>query len=299
MIIIIIFFVSFITFFTIYYTCYLKFFLDKNFIKRNKTNINISVIDNSNLYLNTSSITRIDNININKKKNQKDDVQYFLKEMFERNYMDLVEKNILNKNDDVENINNDDLIYFHNEYIFLNINNDINIKKNNKNNKKITNNRNIANDLYNDLDINSESERNLIKKEKEIDIIKKDKNKNNIELDIKDIENLNKIFYHSYFILFSTISVLIISVSLNLIVSNNNKLYFLLLYFLFGFELIGNFAIYHLFVKDIKNQEYKNLKVISNLEKITNKKSKKIKFDLIKQLSIKNRLKDFLYLSDE
>ena len=34
MIIIIIFFVSFITFFTIYYTCYLKFFLDKNFIKR-------------------------------------------------------------------------------------------------------------------------------------------------------------------------------------------------------------------------------------------------------------------------
>ena len=299
MIIIIIFFVSFITFFTIYYTCYLKFFLDKNFIKRNKTNINISVIDNSNLYLNTSSITRIDNININKKKNQKDDVQYFLKEMFERNYMDLVEKNILNKNDDVENINNDDLIYFHNEYIFLNINNDINIKKNNKNNKKITNNRNIANDLYNDLDINSESERNLIKKEKEIDIIKKDKNKNNIELDIKDIENLNKIFYHSYFILFSTISVLIISVSLNLIVSNNNKLYFLLLYFLFGFELIGNFAIYHLFVKDIKNQEYKNLKVISNLEKITNKKSKKIKFDLIKQLSIKNRLKDFLNLSDE
>ncbi len=299
MIIIIIFFVSFITFFTIYYTCYLKFFLDKNFIKRNKTNINISVIDNSNLYLNTSSITRIDNININKKKNQKDDVQYFLKEMFERNYMDLVEKNILNKNDDVENINNDDLIYFHNEYIFLNINNDINIKKNNKNNKKITNNRNIANDLYNDLDINSESERNLIKKEKEIDIIKKDKNKNNIELDIKDIENLNKIFYHSYFILFSTISVLIISVSLNLIVSNNHKLYFLLLYFLFGFELIGNFAIYHLFVKDIKNQEYKNLKVISNLEKITNKKSKKIKFDLIKQLSIKNRLKDFLNLSDE
>ena len=299
MIIIIIFFVSFITFFTIYYTCYLKFFLDKNFIKRNKTNINISVIDNSNLYLNTSSITRIDNININKKKNQKDDVQYFLKEMFERNYMDLVEKNILNKNDDVENINNDDLIYFHNEYIFLNINNDINIKKNNKNNKKITNNRNIANDLYNDLDINSESERNLIKKEKEIDIIKKDKNKNNIELDIKDIENLNKIFYHSYFILFSTISVLIISVTLNLIVSDNHKLYFILLYFLFGFELIGNFAIYHLFVKDIKNQEYKNLKIISNLENITNKShKKKIKFDLINQLSIKNRLKNFINFTD-
>ena len=307
MIIIIICFVSFIACLTIYYTCYLKCFLDKNFIRRKKSNINISVIDNSKYYLNYSSITRLDNINQN---DNNDDVQDFLKEMFERNSIDLVEKNILNKDDDLDNINNDDSIFFDNEYIFLNINNDDSMEKKFKNNKN--NNRYVSNYLYNDLEIKTDSERKFINQEKEIDIVKKDKSikqieldkknikdLNNIQLDKKDIENLNKIFYHSYFILFSTISVLIISVTLNLIVSDNHKLYFILLYFLFGFELIGNFAIYHLFVKDIKNQEYKNLKIISNLENITNKShKKKIKFDLINQLSIKNRLKNFINFTD-
>ena len=295
MIIIIISFVSIITVLTIYYTCYLKFFLDKNFIIRKNNNINISVIDNSHFFLNSSSITRIENINQNDNYN----VQDFLKEMFEKKNIDLVEKNILNKDNDFDNINHDDIIYFHNEYFFLDINNDDYIEKNIINSKKNINKRNIINYLDNDLEINTE--RKLIKKEKIIDIQKKkEQNLKNIQLEKKDIENLKKIFNHSYFILFSTISVLIISVTLNLIVSNNHKLYFILLYLLFAFELIGNFAIYHLFVKDIKNQEYKNLKMISNLENITNKShKKKIKFDFIKQLSIHNRLNHLLNLYDE
>ena len=213
--------------------------------------------------------------------------------------IDLVEKNILNKDNDFDNINHDDIIYFHNEYFFLDINNDDYIEKNIINSKKNINKRNIINYLDNDLEINTE--RKLIKKEKIIDIQKKkEQNLKNIQLEKKDIENLKKIFNHSYFILFSTISVLIISVTLNLIVSNNHKLYFILLYLLFAFELTGNFAIYHLFVKDIKNQEYKNLKMISNLENITNKShKKKIKFDFIKQLSIHNRLNHLLNLYDE
>ena len=295
MIIIIISFVSIITVLTIYYTCYLKFFLDKNFIIRKNNNINISVIDNSHFFLNSSSITRIENINQNDNYN----VQDFLKEMFEKKNIDLVEKNILNKDNDFDNINHDDIIYFHNEYFFLDINNDDYIEKNIINSKKNINKRNIINYLDNDLEINTE--RKLIKKEKIIDIQKKkEQNLKNIQLEKKDIENLKKIFNHSYFILFSTISVLIISVTLNLIVSNNHKLYFILLYLLFAFELTGNFAIYHLFVKDIKNQEYKNLKMISNLENITNKShKKKIKFDFIKQLSIHNRLNHLLNLYDE
>jgi hypothetical protein len=80
-----------------------------------------------------------------------------------------------------------------------------------------------------------------------------------MEISESDIKNLNKIFYHSYFILGITIIVLLIATTLELMLFNNNqKLQLIMLYLLFSLELIGFYAIYTLFIRDIKSQEYKN-----------------------------------------
>jgi hypothetical protein len=272
-----------ITLFTIYYTCLLKYILDKTYdnqLKQRKINAKITVIEKNNYMDSNNSLINLDEDGeMNNSRNE--EIKIFLKEMFQSNLIDIVNQNIFNKNCiSIQNIN-DDTIYFDNEYAIIN--------------PEFSNNKIINFEKENIL-LTTESNRDFIEKSSPINI-KKNKKKlkkhYSMEISESDIKNLNKIFYHSYFILGITIIVLLIATTLELMLFNNNqKLQLIMLYLLFSLELIGFYAIYTLFIRDIKSQEYKNLNFIANLEKITNKNHKKIiKFDEIKNLHITERLK--------
>ena len=272
-----------ITLFTIYYTCLLKYILDKTYdnqLKQRKINAKITVIEKNNYMDSNNSLINLDEDG-EMKNSRNEEIKIFLKEMFQSNLIDIVNQNIFNKNCiSIQNIN-DDTIYFDNEYAIIN--------------PEFSNNKIINFEKENIL-LTTESNRDFIEKSSPINI-KKNKKKlkkhYSMEISESDIKNLNKIFYHSYFILGITIIVLLIATTLELMLFNNNqKLQLIMLYLLFSLELIGFYAIYTLFIRDIKSQEYKNLNFIANLEKITNKNHKKIiKFDEIKNLHITERLK--------
>ena len=272
-----------ITLFTIYYTCLLKYILDKTYdnqLKQRKINAKITVIEKNNYMDSNNSLINLDEDG-EMKNSRNEEIKIFLKEMFQSNLIDIVYQNIFNKNCiSIQNIN-DDTIYFDNEYAIIN--------------PEFSNNK-IINFEKEKILLTTESNRDFIEKSSPINI-KKNKKKlkkhYSMEISESDIKNLNKIFYHSYFILGITIIVLLIATTLELMLFNNNqKLQLIMLYLLFSLELIGFYAIYTLFIRDIKSQEYKNLNFIANLEKITNKNHQKIiKFDEIKNLNITERLK--------
>ena len=273
-----------ITLFTIYYTCLLKYILDKTYdnqLKQRKINAKITIIEKNNYMETNNSIINL-NENEEKKNIKNEEIKSFLKEMFQRDLIEIVNQNILNKNSISIQNSNDDTIYFDNEYAIINPE----FSYNNKNNFETEN-----------ILLNTESNRDLIEKSYPINPKKKNKKKlkkhYSMEISENDIKNLNKIFYHSYFILGITILVLLIATTMELMLFyNKQKLQLIMLYLLFSLELIGFYSIYTLFIRDIKSQEYKNLNFIANLEKINNKNHKKIiKFDEIKNLNIRERVK--------
>jgi hypothetical protein len=272
-----------ITLFTIYYTCLLKYILDKTYdnqLKQRKINAKITVIEKNNYMDSNNSLINLDEDG-EMKNSRNEEIKIFLKEMFQSNLIDIVNQNIFNKNCiSIQNIN-DDTIYFDNEYAIIN--------------PEFSNNK-IINFEKEKILLTTESNRDFIEKSSPINI-KKNKKKlkkhYSMEISESDIKNLNKIFYHSYFILGITILVLLIATTMELMLFyNKQKLQLIMLYLLFSLELIGFYAIYTLFIRDIKSQEYKNLNFIANLEKITNKNHQKIiKFDEIKNLNIRERVK--------
>ncbi len=273
-----------ITLFTIYYTCLLKYILDKTYdnqLKQRKINAKITIIEKNNYMETNNSIINL-NENEEKKNIKNEEIKSFLKEMFQRDLIEIVNQNILNKNSISIQNSNDDTIYFDNEYAIINPE----FSYNNKNNFETEN-----------ILLNTESNRDLIEKSYPINPKKKNKKKlkkhYSMKISENDIKNLNKIFYHSYFILGITILVLLIATTMELMLFyNKQKLQLIMLYLLFSLELIGFYSIYTLFIRDIKSQEYKNLNFIANLEKINNKNHKKIiKFDEIKNLNIRERVK--------
>ena len=272
-----------ITLFTIYYTCLLKYILDKTYdnqLKQRKINAKITIIEKNNYMETNNSIINL-NENEEKKNIKNEEIKSFLKEMFQRDLIEIVNQNILNKNSISIQNSNDDTIYFDNEYAIIN--------------PEFSNNK-IINFEKEKILLTTESNRDFIEKSSPINI-KKNKKKlkkhYSMEISESDIKNLNKIFYHSYFILGITILVLLIATTMELMLFyNKQKLQLIMLYLLFSLELIGFYAIYTLFIRDIKSQEYKNLNFIANLEKINNKNHKKIiKFDEIKNLNIRERVK--------
>ena len=276
---------SIITLLTIYYTCLLKYILDKTYdnqFKQRKINTKITVIENNNLIESNNSLIDLNeneesNINI-----KKEEIKNFLIEMFERNLIDIVDKYIINKNNISIQNSNDDTVYFDNEYAIIN---------------PEFENKNAINTGKEKI-LSTESSRYFIEKSNTIYPKKKNKiklrNKHyTMEISENDIKNLNKIFYQSYFILGITILVLLIATTMELMLYyNKQNLQLIMLYLLFSLELIGFYSIYTLFVRDIKSQEYKNLNFIADLEQITNKNHKKIiKFDEMKNLNITERIK--------
>ena len=276
---------SIITLLTIYYTCLLKYILDKTYdnqFKQRKINTKITVIENNNLIESNNSLIDLNeneesNINI-----KKEEIKNFLIEMFERNLIDIVDKYIINKNNISIQNSNDDTVYFDNEYAIIN---------------PEFENKNAINTGKEKI-LTTESSRYFIEKSNTINPKKKNKiklrNKHyTMEISENDIKNLNKIFYQSYFILGITILVLLIATTMELMLYyNKQNLQLIMLYLLFSLELIGFYSIYTLFVRDIKSQEYKNLNFIADLEQITNKNHKKIiKFDEMKNLNITERIK--------
>ena len=276
---------SIITLLTIYYTCLLKYILDKTYdnqFKQRKINTKITVIENNNLIESNNSLI---DLNENEESNnniKKEEIKNFLIEMFERNLIDIVDQYIINKNNISIQNSNDDTVYFDNEYAIIN---------------PEFENKNTINTGKEKI-LTTESSRYFIEKSNTINPKKKNKiklrNKHyTMEISENDIKNLNKIFYQSYFILGITILVLLIATTMELMLFyNKQKLQLIMLYLLFSLELIGFYSIYTLFVRDIKSQEYKNLNFIANLEKINNKNHKKIiKFDEMKNLNITERIK--------
>ena len=294
---------SIITLLTIYYTCLLKYILDKTYdnqFKQRKINTKITVIENNNLIESNNSLI---DLNENEESNnnlKKEEIKNFLIEMFERNLIDIVDQYIINKNNISIQNSNDDTVYFDNEYAIINPE----FSYNNKNNFETENillNTESNRDLINtgkEKILTTESSRYFIEKSNTINPKKKNKiklrNKHyTMEISENDIKNLNKIFYQSYFILGITILVLLIATTMELMLFyNKQNLQLIMLYLLFSLELIGFYSIYTLFVRDIKSQEYKNLNFIADLEQITNKNHKKIiKFDEMKNLNITERIK--------
>ena len=276
---------SIITLLTIYYTCLLKYILDKTYdnqFKQRKINTKITVIENNNLIESNNSLI---DLNENEESNnnlKKEEIKNFLIEMFERNLFDIVDQYIINKNNISIQNSNDDTVYFDNEYAIIN---------------PEFENKNTINTGKEKI-LTTESSRYFIEKSNTINPKKKNKiklrNKHyTMEISENDIKNLNKIFYQSYFILGITILVLLIATTMELMLFyNKQNLQLIMLYLLFSLELIGFYSIYTLFVRDIKSQEYKNLNFIADLEQITNKNHKKIiKFDEMKNLNITERIK--------
>ena len=276
---------SIITLLTIYYTCLLKYILDKTYdnqFKQRKINTKITVIENNNLIESNNSLI---DLNENEESNnniKKEEIKNFLIEMFERNLIDIVDQYIINKNNISIQNSNDDTVYFDNEYAIIN---------------PEFENKNTINTGKEKI-LTTESSRYFIEKSNTINPKKKNKiklrNKHyTMEISENDIKNLNKIFYQSYFILGITILVLLIATTMELMLFyNKQNLQLIMLYLLFSLELIGFYSIYTLFVRDIKSQEYKNLNFIADLEQITNKNHKKIiKFDEMKNLNITERIK--------
>ena len=263
-----------------------KFSLDKNRsiipkVVINENNDNTIVESSIELKDNNNNI-QINNENIVLNNQYKNNTKIkknilFLQKIFENNLYE--EINDLIKNNDKCEESEDYLLDYQSEIKILNIFN------------KENSNLNSKNDL----------EKIHIKRKKSLYTSYEDKNNEYKEIDDffltqNDKENISSIINMSFLLLIITIT---ISLYLNFIQSSffasNYFTLFILVFFTSGLEILFIFCTYMLFNQKRLSHEYKNLKIIGEIEKFLNpKKKKSIHFKEIKNLYIFRRLKDFI-----
>jgi hypothetical protein len=122
-----------------------------------------------------------------------------------------------------------------------------------------------------------------------------------MELTESDIKNLNKVFCLSYFIIGAQLIVIIIVLLSGFdIFADNPNIVISLLVIEFCAEITGFYCVYRLFVQDIKNVEYKNLRIIAQIERYTTKdvedinEKRILKFDFLEKKNVWKRFKSFV-----
>ena len=261
-----------------------KFSLDKNrsiipkvIINENNDN----TILESSIQLKEEKEMRNENIilNNNHDKNNSKKKKYilFLQKAFENNLYD--EINGLIKNNDTYEDSEDYLIDYQSEIKILNIFNEENLNFNSK----------------------TDVEKINIKNTKSFYTSYEDKNNDNKEIDDfyltqNDKENISSVMNMSFLFLIITISLtLYLNTIQNTFLSSNYFTLYFLIFFNSGLEILYIFCTYMLFYKKRLSDEYKNLKIIGEIEKFLNQK-KKITLHIkeIQNLYIFRRLKDFI-----
>lgn len=126
-------------------------------------------------------------------------------------------------------------------------------------------------------------------------------NQSSMELTESDIKNLNKVFCLSYFIIGAQLIVIIIVLLSGFdIFADNPNIVISLLVIEFCAEITGFYCVYRLFVQDIKNVEYKNLRIIAQIERYTTKdvedvnEKRILKFDFLEKKNVWKRFKSFV-----
>ena len=287
---------NYITIIIFFYGCYslckmkdkldsiYKFSLDKNrsiipkvIINENNDN----TILESSIQLKEEKEMRNENIilNNNHDKNNSKKKKYilFLQKAFENNLYD--EINGLIKNNDTYEDSEDYLIDYQSEIKILNIFNEENLNFNSK----------------------TDVEKINIKNTKSFYTSYEDKNNDNKEIDDfyltqNDKENISSVMNMSFLFLIITISLaLYLNIFQNTFLSSNYFTLYFLIFFNSGLEILYIFCTYMLFYKKRLSDEYKNLKIIGEIEKFLNPK-KKITLHIkeIQNLYIFRRLKDFI-----
>ena len=261
-----------------------KFSLDKNrsiipkvIINENNDN----TILESSIQLKEEKEMRNENIilNNNHDKNNSKKKKYilFLQKAFENNLYD--EINGLIKNNDTYEDSEDYLIDYQSEIKILNI-----FNKENSN-------------FYSKSDVDNIN----IKNKKSFYTSYEDKNNDYKEIDDffltqNDKENISSVMNMSFLLLIITISLTIyLNTIQNSFISSNYFTLYILIFFTSGLEILYIFCTYMLFYKKRLSHEYKNLKIIGEIEKFLNPK-KKISLHIkeIQNLYIFKRLKDFI-----
>lgn len=94
-----------------------------------------------------------------------------------------------------------------------------------------------------------------------------------MELTETDMKNLDLVFQTSYFILTSTLIVFVLVTMVGFNIHTDKPSFVIgVIVSQFVFELCGFFAIFYLFVRDIKTQEYENLKSLAEIENFHKRK---------------------------
>ena len=261
-----------------------KFSLDKNRSIIPKVIINENndyTILESSIELKEEKEMRNENIllNNNNDKNNSKKKKYilFLQKAFENNLYD--EINGLIKNNDTYEDSEDYLIDYQSEIKILNIFKEENLNFNSK----------------------TDVENINIKNTKSFYTSYEDKNNDNKEIDDfyltqNDKENISSVMNMSFLFLIITISLtLYLNIFQNTFFSSNYFTLYFLIFFNSGLEILYIFCTYMLFYKKRLSNEYKNLKIIGEIEKFLNPK-KKISLHIkeIQNLYIFRRLKDFI-----
>jgi hypothetical protein len=258
-----------------------KSIIPKVIINENIDNTYIESL--AGLMENENKIIMYDNENINnndvnhtnKKKVKKNIL--FLKKVFENNLYKEINDLIKNNNDYEDS--EDYLIDYQSEIKILNIFNKENINLNSKNNLEQKNIKKSVTMFTSYEDKNNDY--------KEI---------NDFYLSPNDKENITSIINMSFLFLIITIFLTIyIRFTQSLYFSSNYFILYFLIFFTSGFEILYIFCTYMLFFQNRLSNEYKNLKIIGEIEKFLNpKKNKSLHFKEIKNLKIFKRLKDFI-----
>ena len=129
-------------------------------------------------------------------------------------------------------------------------------------------------------------------------------NQSSMELTESDIKNLSKVFCLSYFIIGAQLIVIIIVLLSGFdIFADNPTIVISLLVIEFCAEITGFYCVYRLFVQDIKNVEYKNLRIIAQIERYTTKdvedvnEKRILKFDFLERKNVWKRFKSFVSMN--
>lgn len=318
-----------VVFFTLIYTIHLRVLVKKGYMNNYKEKtLDVKIIHNRSAGNNFSSNTNINVLNPNTSHqntsirqpntlepisiNKVSEVKYFLKEIYQKKLINIVDKYILDHNDpkDENTQNNyDNIDYsidFQKELTYLD-EPVVAIQSQQNNQRRNSHDANVLNFESNRMNEESFPIKNQPNSLTNPTMHKKaeEKNRGIMEFTETDIKNLNNIFYLSYFIIFSQVVVFIIAIFTNfetLISRPGIAITELVIEFIF--ELSGFYALCRLFVQDLKNQEYINLRIIAEIQKYQNKEKEEgggsiLKFDFIKQKKIKQRLKSFLTLYGE
>lgn len=302
--------------FTFVYTIHLRIRLRKGYMNtfKEKT-LDIRVINNkdnmtsnTNAMINTNT-SQVGNTTIRQPNTNEPisiakvaEVKYFLKEIFQKKLINTVDKYILERNVNSNNISDTFSIDYQKEMSYLDEPitqisiNDISYRRN-------------SHDEHMNIESNRCDETFPIKHQMSGTANSKkseEQNKNSImELTEGDLRHLDNIFSLSYYIILSQIIVFIIVIFTNFEqLTKRPGVVISMIVIEFIFELSGFYALIRLFVQDIKSQEYNNLRIIAEIEKYTSQQNKNdengegniLKFDFIKQQQVWKRFKSFLTL---